>query len=149
MRIVGIYKTVPEVVSAVYDLRVAGVIPTDLKVVAKDEYDLERIEEMADLDNQQTATKLSVQDHRNLWDEIKGIFKKDEHVASHHEYLEANGLSKEDIHRVNTAVKHGEFALLVRDDADEHANRKAHDESDNTNVFSGPNTLNERNDRLI
>ncbi len=46
MRIVGIYSSVPEVVSAVHDLRVAGVVSTDLKVLAHDKYDLEQIEEL-------------------------------------------------------------------------------------------------------
>ncbi|MGA9231437.1 MAG: general stress protein [Exiguobacterium oxidotolerans] len=150
MRIVGIYKTVPEIVSAVHDLRVAGVISTDLKVVAHDRYDLDQIEDMADLHNHQTSTKLSQEEHMNLWHEIKGIFKKKEAASTTHtDVLQASGLSKEDVDRANKAVEDHQFVLLVGDEADQHSERKAHDDSDNTNVFSGPNTLNERNDRLI
>lgn len=150
MRIVGIYKSVPEVVSAVHDLRVAGVVSTDLKVVAHDRYDLEQIEKLADLNNHQTSTRLSQEEHMNLWQEIKGIFKKDSNgPSSHSDVLEASGLTKDDVNRANKAAEEGQFVLLVGDEADQHSERKAHDESDNTNVFSGPNTLNERNDRLL
>ncbi|KTR61689.1 hypothetical protein RSA42_04690 [Exiguobacterium indicum] len=148
MRIVGIYSSVPEVVSAVHDLRVAGVVSTDLKVLAHDKYDLEQIEELADLNNQQTSTHLSQEDHSNLWQEIKSIFKKDD-TASHGDAIRGSGLTKEDVDRANHAVESGQFVLLVGDEADQHSERRAHDESDNTNVFSGPNTLNERNDRLL